>query len=57
MLASSLIAAALAAVVLRRRNQVYRQIHLKEERDNDDDGIRTRFGRTLSKVVGPHHRR
>lgn len=39
----SLIAAALAAVVLSRRNRVYRQIHLDEERDDDGDGIPDAF--------------
>ena len=42
-LVGSLIAAALAAVVLGRRNRVYRQIHLDEERDDDDDGIPDAF--------------
>ena len=42
-LVGSLIAAALAAVVLGRRNRVYRQIHLDEERDDDGDGIPDAF--------------
>jgi NhaA family Na+:H+ antiporter len=41
-LVGSVIAAALAAVVLGRRNRVYRQIHLDEERD-DNDGIPDAF--------------
>lgn len=42
-LVGSLIAAALAAGVLLRRNRVYRQIHLDEERDEDGDGIPDMF--------------
>ena len=42
-LVGSLVAAALAAVVLSRRNRVYRQIHLDEERDDDGDGIPDAF--------------
>ena len=42
-LIGSLSAAALAAVVLGRRNQVYRRIHLDEERDDDGDGIPDAF--------------
>lgn len=42
-LVGSMIAAALAAVVLLRRNRVYRQIHLDEERDDDGDGIPDMF--------------
>lgn len=42
-LVGSLIAAALAALVLRRRNRVYRQIHLDEERDHGGDGIPDAF--------------
>ncbi|MEO6144764.1 MAG: Na+/H+ antiporter NhaA [Dermatophilaceae bacterium] len=42
-LVGSLIAASLAAVVLGRRNRVYRQIHLDEERDDDGDGIPDAF--------------
>ena len=38
-LVGSLVAAALAAVVLRARNRVYRRIHEAEELDSDDDGI------------------
>lgn len=34
----------MAALVLRRRNQVYRQIHLDEERDDDGDGTPDVFG-------------
>jgi NhaA family Na+:H+ antiporter len=41
-LVGSVIAAALAAVVLSRRNRVYRQIHRDEERD-DNDGISNPF--------------
>ena len=37
-LVGSLIAAALASVVLLRRNRVYRQIYLDEGRDDDGDG-------------------
>ena len=42
-LVGSLVAAALAAVVLRRRNQTYHQIELDEERDDDGDGIPDAF--------------
>lgn len=42
-LVGSLTAAALAAGVLLRRNRVYRQIHLDEERDEDGDGIPDMF--------------
>lgn len=42
-LAGSLAAAALAAVVLHRRNRAYRRIHLDEERDDDGDGIPDMF--------------
>ena len=42
-LVGSTIAASLAAVVLLRRNRVYRQIHLDEERDDDGDGIPDMF--------------
>ncbi|HEY5247571.1 MAG TPA: Na+/H+ antiporter NhaA [Dermatophilaceae bacterium] len=42
-LIGSLIAAALSAVVLGRRNLVYRQIHRDEERDDDGDGIPDAF--------------
>jgi Na+:H+ antiporter, NhaA family len=38
-LAGSLLAAALAAVILRRRNRVYRELAAIEERDSDADGI------------------
>jgi Na+:H+ antiporter, NhaA family len=38
-LAGSLLAALLAAVVLRTRNRVYRRICLLEERDEDHDGV------------------
>ena len=38
-LVGSVTAAALAAVVLRLRNRVYRQIALEEERDDDGDGV------------------
>ncbi|MFF8606106.1 Na+/H+ antiporter NhaA [Streptomyces sp. NPDC015346] len=38
-LAGSLIAAVLAAVLLRRRNRVYKQLWEEEERDEDADGI------------------
>lgn len=38
-LVGSLIAAALAAVLLRRRNRVYKQLWEEEERDEDADGI------------------
>ena len=38
-LVGSVTAAALAAVVLRLRNRVYRQITLEEERDDDGDGV------------------
>jgi NhaA family Na+:H+ antiporter len=38
-LAGSLLAATLAAVVLRLRNRTYRQLHDTETADNDDDGI------------------
>jgi Na+:H+ antiporter, NhaA family len=38
-LAGSLLAAALATVVLRRRNRVYRRIAAEESRDLDGDGI------------------
>jgi Na+:H+ antiporter, NhaA family len=38
-LVGSLIAAILAAAVLQRRNRVYRQIHLAEQRDDDGDGV------------------
>ncbi|MFF1510920.1 Na+/H+ antiporter NhaA [Streptomyces sp. NPDC058326] len=38
-LVGSLIAAVLAAVLLRRRNRVYRQLWEDEERDEDADGI------------------
>ncbi|MET9957383.1 Na+/H+ antiporter NhaA [Streptomyces sp. NPDC006339] len=38
-LVGSLTAAALAAVLLRRRNQVYRRLWEEEERDEDADGI------------------
>jgi NhaA family Na+:H+ antiporter len=44
-LVGSLIAAVLAAAVLQRRNRVYRQIHLAEERDDDGDGVPDLFGR------------
>ena len=39
----SLVAATLAALVLLRRNQVYRQIHADEGRDDDQDGIPDAF--------------
>lgn len=42
-LVGSVIAAALAVGVLLRRNRVYRQIHLDEERDEDGDGIPDMF--------------
>ena len=42
-LVGSFIAAALAAVVLSRRNQIYRQIDLDESRDDDGDGIPDAF--------------
>ena len=38
-LVGSLTAAALAAVVLRLRNRVYRRIALEEQRDEDGDGV------------------
>ncbi|KRE60840.1 Na+/H+ antiporter NhaA [Nostocoides sp. Soil756] len=38
-LVGSVLAAALAAVVLRRRNAVYRRIHERETRDDDGDGV------------------
>ncbi|MFD3659947.1 Na+/H+ antiporter NhaA [Streptomyces sp. NPDC058659] len=38
-LVGSLIAAALAAVLLRRRNRIYKQLWEDEERDDDADGI------------------
>jgi NhaA family Na+:H+ antiporter len=38
-LVGSLLAAALASVVLRRRNAVYRRIHELETRDDDGDGV------------------
>ncbi|NLU79705.1 Na+/H+ antiporter NhaA [Micromonospora sp. HNM0581] len=38
-LAGSLISALLATVVLRRRNRVYRAIALKEQADQDQDGV------------------
>ncbi len=38
-LAGSLLSAALAAVVLRRRNAVYRRIEQDEQRDDDGDGV------------------
>ena len=44
-LAGSLIAAVLAAVVLRRRNRAYRQIHLAEQRDDDGDDVPDLSGR------------
>ena len=43
-LVGSVIAAALAAVVLHRRNRVYRQIELDESRDDDSDGVPDAFG-------------
>ena len=42
-LAGSLTAAALSAVVLLRRNRVYRQINLDEQRDVDGDGVPDMF--------------
>ncbi len=42
-LVGSLLAALLAGIVLRRRNRVYRQIHLEEERDDDGDGVPDAF--------------
>jgi NhaA family Na+:H+ antiporter len=42
-LAGSVIAAGLAAVLLCLRNRVYRQIHLDETRDEDGDGIPDAF--------------
>jgi len=44
-LVGSLIAAVLAAAVLQRRNRVYRQIHLAEQRDDDGDGVPDLFSR------------
>ncbi len=38
-LVGSLVAAALASVILRRRNAVYRRIHEQETRDDDGDGV------------------
>ncbi len=38
-LVGSILAATLAAIVLRRRNAVYRRIHEDETRDDDGDGI------------------
>ena len=38
-LVGSVTAAALAAMVLHRRNRTYSRIHLEEERDDDGDGI------------------
>ncbi|WP_030526537.1 Na+/H+ antiporter NhaA [Phycicoccus jejuensis] len=38
-LLGSLTAAALASVILRRRNAVYRRIHEQETRDDDGDGV------------------
>ncbi len=37
--AGSVIAAALAAIVLSRRNKVYRRLHERASRDVDDDGV------------------
>ncbi|MCT9868908.1 Na+/H+ antiporter NhaA [Paenarthrobacter aurescens] len=45
-LAGSLIAALLAAVVLRARNRRYRQVQAEEERDDDGDGVPDVFART-----------
>jgi NhaA family Na+:H+ antiporter len=45
-LAGSLLAAALAALVLRRRNAVYRRIELEENLDADGDGIPDCFEET-----------
>ena len=44
-LVGSLIAAVLAAAVLQRRNRVYRQMHLAEQRDDDGDGAPDLFDR------------
>ncbi|MCP1413101.1 NhaA family Na+:H+ antiporter [Paenarthrobacter sp. A20] len=44
-LAGSLIAALLAAVVLRARNRRYRQVQAEEERDDDGDGVPDVFAR------------
>ena len=38
-LAGSVLAAALATVLLRLRNRVYRRIQEEEERDTDSDGV------------------
>jgi len=42
-LTGSLVAAALAAVVLRMRNRRYRQLHVLETTDEDQDGIPDRY--------------
>ena len=38
-LAGSVIAASLAALILRSRNKAYRAIHIEETRDDNHDGI------------------
>ncbi len=45
-IAGSLVASVLAAVVLRRRNQVYRRLCAAEDQDSDHDGIPDAFDRT-----------
>ena len=45
-LVGSLIAAVLAAVLLRRRNRIYRRLWEEEERDEDADGIPDIYQRT-----------
>ncbi|SIJ97277.1 Probable Na+/H+ antiporter NhaA [Mycobacteroides abscessus subsp. abscessus] len=44
MLAGSLTSAAVASVVLRLRNRVYRRIEAKETLDADHDGVPDVFG-------------
>ena len=44
-IAGSVVAALLASVVLRRRNTVYRRIHLEDQVDDDLDGIPDTFQR------------
>ena len=58
-LAGSLLAAALAAVVLRLRNRVYRRIEAEEQRDEDGDGVPDCFEPEPvdAAAVGPASRR
>src|SRR5690606_29918973 len=49
----SLVAALLASAILRRRNAVYRRIHLQDQLDRDADGVPDAF-QERSRPDGPH---